>query len=193
MCVSICCEARIDKRGAHCAPSLGHNGAMIRDAIPEDSRSIAAIYNHYIEHTVITFEVDPVSADAMRARVGKVQVAGFPWLVWESDDAVLGYAYASQFRERAAYRHSAEATIYLAPDATGEGIGSALYRALIERLRAAGTHLVVGGIALPNDASVGLHESLGFTRVGAFSEIGRKFDRWIDVGFWQLRLDADDD
>ena len=126
----------------------------------------------------------------MRARIAKANGAGYPWLVWEDGGQVLGYAYASQFRDRAAYRHSAEATVYLAPDATRRGIGSALYRELIARLRAGGAHLVVGGVALPIEASVALHEALGFTRVGTFSEIGRKFDRWIDVGFWQLRLDG---
>jgi phosphinothricin acetyltransferase len=161
---------------------------VIRDASPADAPDVAAIYNHYIAHTVITFEVDVLSDDDLRARIAKVQGAGYPWLVSESDGRVEGYAYASQFRDRAAYQHSAEATVYLAPDATGRGVGSTLYRALTERLRAMGIHLVVGGIALPNDASVGLHESLGFRRVGAFSEIGRKFDRWIDVGFWELRL-----
>jgi phosphinothricin acetyltransferase len=161
---------------------------MIREAAPADAAAIAAIYNHYIEHTVITFEVDPLSDDDMRARIAKVQGAGYPLLVWDEASEVRGYAYASQFRDRAAYEHSAEATVYLAPGATRRGIGSALYGELVYRLRAGGTHLVVGGIALPNEASVALHEALGFTRVGTFSEIGRKFDRWIDVGFWQLRL-----
>jgi phosphinothricin acetyltransferase len=161
---------------------------MIRDAAPADGAAVAAIYNHYIERTVITFEVDALGDDDMRARIAKVQSAGYPWLVWAEAGEVRGYAYASQFRDRAAYEHSAEATVYLAPGATRRGIGSALYGELVSRLRASGTHLVVGGIALPNEASVALHESLGFTRVGTFSEIGRKFDRWIDVGFWQLRL-----
>ena len=163
---------------------------MIRDATPADAAAVATIYNHYIEHTVITFEVDVLTEDDMRARIAKIQGASYPWLIWEDGGQVLGYAYASQFRDRAAYRHSAEATVYLAPDATRRGIGSALYGGLVSRLRAGGAHLVVGGIALPNEASVALHESLGFTRVGTFSEIGRKFDRWIDVGFWHLRLDG---
>jgi phosphinothricin acetyltransferase len=168
--------------------ALRHNGEMIRDAAPADAAAVAAIYNHYIEHTVITFEVDALGDDDMRARIAKVQSAGYPWLVWDEAGEVRGYAYARQFRDRAAYEHSAEATVYLALGATRRGIGSALYGELVSRLRAGGTHLVVGGIALPNEASVALHESLGFTRVGTFNEIGRKFDRWIDVGFWQLGL-----
>jgi L-amino acid N-acyltransferase YncA len=162
---------------------------MIREARPADAAAIAAIYNHYIEHTMITFEVDVLTDDDMRARIAKVQASGYPWLVWDEAGVARGYAYASQFRERAAYAHSAEATVYFASDSTRQGFGSALYGELVSRLRAGGTHLVVSGIALPNEASVRLHESLGFTRVGAFSEIGRKFGRWIDVGFWQLRLD----
>ncbi len=161
---------------------------MIRDAAPADAAAVAAIYNHYIEHSIATFEVDLLGDDDMRARIAKTQGAGYPWLVWDESGDVRGYAYAGQFRERAAYRYSAEVTVYLAPDAARQGIGSALYGELIARLRADGTHLLVGMIALPNAASVGLHESLGFTLVGTFSEIGRKFDRWIDVGFWQLRL-----
>jgi phosphinothricin acetyltransferase len=161
---------------------------MIRDAAPADAAEVAAIYNHYIAHTAITFEVDTLSDDGLRARIAKVQGAGYPWLVSEHDGRVEGYAYASQFRDRAAYHHTAEVTVYLAPEATGRGVGASLYRALIDRLRAMEIHLVVGTIALPNEPSVGLHESLGFRHVGTFSEIGRKFDRWIDVGFWELRL-----
>ena len=162
---------------------------MIRDATPADAAEVAAIYNHYIEHTTITFEADALSDDDMRARIAKAQSAGYPWLVWADAGELLGYAYASKFRDRAAYRYTAEATIYLAPGASRRGIGSKLYSELIARLRASGSHLVVGGIALPNDASIALHKSLGFTEVGTFSEAGRKFGRWIDVGFWQLRLD----
>ncbi len=165
---------------------------MIRDATPDDAEAIAAIYHHYVKNTIITFEIDPVSSETTRERIEEVQRAGYPWLVSETDGTVDGYAYASRFRDRAAYQHSAETTIYLAPNSTGRGIGAALYRALLERLRTMPIHLVVGTIALPNAASVRLHESLGFTRVGAFTEIGRKFDRWIDVGFWQLRLDGAD-
>lgn len=162
---------------------------MIRDAIPTDAAAIAAIYNHYIERTTITFEADALGDDDMRARIAKARSGGYPWLVWDDAGELRGYAYASKFRDRAAYRFTAEVTIYLAPGASRQGIGSRLYSELIARLRAAGAHLVVGVVALPNQASVALHESLGFTHVGTFSESGRKFGRWIDVGFWQLRLD----
>lgn len=163
---------------------------MIREASPADAAAVAAIYNHYIENTVVTFEVDVLSADDMRARMARVHAASLPWLVWDEAGTVRGYAYASKFRDRAAYRYSPESTVYLAPDSTRQGIGTALYAELVSRLRLGGNHLVLGAVALPNEASVALHESLGFTHVGTFSEIGRKFGRWIDVGFWQLRLDG---
>lgn len=161
----------------------------IRDASAADAARLAAIYNHYVARTVVTFEVDPVETDEMRGRVAAVQGDGLPWLV-AADDAgdVIGYAYATRWRARAAYRHSVESSIYLAPDAVGRGVGRSLYQRLLERLRADGLHTVIGGAALPNPASVALHEALGFTRVAHLREVGRKFDRWIDVGYWQLQL-----
>ena len=161
---------------------------MIRDARADDAVAVAAIYNHFVANSVVTFEIDSVTDEEMRSRIATVQAEGYPFVVWDESGEISGYAYASRFRDRAAYARSVESTIYLRPDAVGRGIGSALYRDLLERLRGADTHVVVALIALPNPASVGLHESLGFAPVGVFPEIGRKFDRWIDVGFWQLRL-----
>jgi len=160
---------------------------MIRAATSEDAAAIATIYNHYVEHTVITFEEEPVPVAAMAERITQVTVA-YPWLVDETDGQMRGYAYATQWRPRASYRLSAESTIYLAPGETGRGLGTALYRALLEPLRAAGLHCVLGGIALPNPASVALHEKLSFNKVGHLLQVGRKFDAWIDVGYWQKPL-----
>lgn len=160
---------------------------MIRDAKSRDAEQIAAIYNHYIEHTIITFEEEPLSVAIMAERIAQV-VVHHPWLVDEEHGTIRGYAYATQFRPRASYRHSAESTVYLAPNETGRGLGSALYGALLERLRRDGLHNVLGGIALPNPASVALHEKLGFAKVAHFQQVGRKFDTWIDVGYWQLPL-----
>ena len=164
-------------------------GDDIRDARAADAARIATIYNHYVAQTIVTFDIDPVAADDMRGRVAEVQRDGLPWLV-ASDvtGVVLGYAYAARWRARAAYRHSVESSIYLAPGATGRGIGRRLYRRLLERLRASGLHTVIGGAALPNPPSVALHEALGFTQVAHLREVGRKFGRWIDVGYWQLHL-----
>lgn len=172
-------------------------GFSVRTADAGDAAAIATIYNHYIRDTVITFELDELSADDMAARVAKIHGAGLPWLVAEDDGAVLGYAYAGPFRERAAYLHTLEASVYLDADVRGRGIGTALFAELFERLRAltpqqsphAPVHVVVGGVALPNEASVALHERFDMTHVGTFAEVGWKFDHWIDVGYWQVVLD----
>lgn len=161
---------------------------QLRRAGTEDAARIAAIYNHYVADTVITFELDPVSVEEMAARVAEINAQGLPWLVAESDNAVVGYAYASQWRARAAYRHSVESSIYLAPDVVGRGVGRALYAGLIAELRGLDVHAVIGGAALPNPASVALHAALGFEQVAHFRETGYKFGQWVDVAYWQLLL-----
>lgn len=160
---------------------------MIRSVQPEDAAQICDIYNHYVRETVVTFEESPVSAAEMAQRIADITVR-LPWLVWEEDGAVLGYAYASPWKVRAAYRHSVEASIYLPPHATGRGIGSNLYKALIEDVRRRDIHAVIGGAALPNPASVALHERLGFEKVAQFRQVGFKFGKWVDVAYWQLVL-----
>jgi phosphinothricin acetyltransferase len=160
---------------------------MIRPATPDDAGAIAAIYNHYIATTTISFEEQPVTPAAMAQRIRDI-AAVLPWLVYEVDGRLCGYAYASRWRVRSAYRFAAETSVYVEQGQGGKGIGSALYRALLEDLRRREIHMAIGGIAQPNPASVALHESLGFKKVAHFSEVGRKFDRWIDVGYWELRL-----
>lgn len=164
---------------------------MIRDAKPADAAAIAAIYNHYIAKTVVTFEEVEVTAEEMRRR-RRLVAEKFPWLVVEEAGSVVGYAYASPWHARAAYRHSVETTVYLAPDATGRGLGRPLYEALLDRLPPLGVHAAIGGIALPNPASVALHERLGFAKAAHYREVGHKFGRWIDVGYWQLTLGSGD-
>ena len=161
---------------------------IVRDATPDDADAIVAIYNHYVATTTISFEEQAVSVAAMRQRIADVQHGGLPWLVALVDGQLGGYAYATPWRARAAYRFSVESSVYVGADHARLGLGSALYRQLLARLRAAERHLVVGGIALPNEASVALHEKMGFAKVAHFSEVGRKFGRWIDVGYWQLTL-----
>ena len=160
----------------------------IRPAAIADAAAVAAIYNPYIRDTVITFEEVEVSTEEIASRMRTVAAASLPWLVLEAADAVVGYAYASKWHARSAYRHTAESTIYLAQPACGRGHGRRLYTALLDQLRRLPIHVVVGGIALPNPASVALHEKLGFNKVAHYLEVGRKFDRWIDVGTWQLSL-----
>jgi L-amino acid N-acyltransferase YncA len=160
----------------------------IRPALPTDAKALARIYNYYIENTVITFEEDPVSAQDMAARLADVQKASLPWLVAEFEGAIVGYAYATKWKVRSAYRYSVETTIYLEQGREGRGIGKELYSELLSLLRARGVHVVIGGAALPNEASVALHEKLGFERVATFRQVGFKHDRWVDVAYWQLVL-----
>lgn len=159
---------------------------MIRLVEPRDFERLAEIYNHYIRTSIITFEEQVVTGEEMGSRTREVADAGLPWLVLEEDDRVLGYAYASKWKGRCAYRFSVESTVYLDPAATGRGLGKRLYRDLFQRLQGKSIHAIIGGIALPNDASVALHESFGMQKVAHFKEVGFKFNRWIDVGYWEL-------
>jgi phosphinothricin acetyltransferase len=160
----------------------------IRPAIVGDAEQIAAIYNYFIADTVVTFETEQVDAAEIANRLGETIAIPLPWLVAEQRGKVLGYAYASKWKGRCAYRFAVEATIYLDIEHTGKGIGLPLYTALIDAIRAHSMRTVIGGISLPNDASVHLHERLGFRKVGHFERVGFKQDRWVDVGYWQLQL-----
>ncbi|AQA18711.1 phosphinothricin acetyltransferase [Halioglobus japonicus] len=163
---------------------------MIRDVSHADAAALAAIYNHYIENTVATFEEDALTEAAFVQRIDAVLDAGFPWLVLEEGGELLGYAYAARFKERVAYRYSVESTVYLKPGVTGGGRGTALYEALFARLQPLGIHAVIGGITLPNPASVALHEKLGMEQVAHFPEVGFKQGKWLDVGYWQLNFES---
>jgi L-amino acid N-acyltransferase YncA len=160
----------------------------LRDASAADAAAITAIYNHYVLNTAISFEEEAVAVSDMAARIAQVQADSLPWLVAVVDGEIAAYAYATKWRARAAYRFSVESSVYVAQGQVRAGLGKALYRALIARLHTAGVHLVIGGIALPNDASTGLHEAMGYVKAAHFTEVGRKFERWIDVGYWQLTL-----
>ncbi len=160
----------------------------IRNALPVDAAGIVQIYNYYIAKTIITFEEDLVSVDIINARMKEVQVSKLPWLVAEQNGKVLGYSYSSKWKERCAYRYSTEVTVYMRPDHIGKGIGSELYGKLLPALKSHGIHVAVAVIALPNEASIKLHEKMGFLKVGEFKEAGFKFNRWIDVGYWQRIL-----
>jgi len=161
---------------------------MLRSCTPEDAARICDIYNHYVRETVVTFEEAAVSEADMAQRIAET-TSRLPWLVWEEAGKILGNACATPWKVRAAYRHAVEASIYLAHDATGRGLGTQLYKALIADLRQRNLHCVIGGAALPNPASVALHERLGFIKVAEFREVGFKFGRWVDVAYWELVLD----
>lgn len=164
------------------------DGLTIRSATLDDAAALARIYNHYIATSVATFEETPVSLLLMTSRIRELLSNSFPWLVAERDASIAGYAYARPWKERSAYRFAAESTVYLDSEAVGRGLGKALYRELLAILHDRGFHTVIGGIALPNDPSVALHESLGFRKVAHFREQGFKFGRWVDVAYWQLML-----
>jgi L-amino acid N-acyltransferase YncA len=160
---------------------------MIRPVTAADAGAIAAIYNHYVRETVITFEETPVSEHEMARRIADVG-SRYPWLVAEQDGVVVGWVYATEWKTRSAYRFSVETTVYVAPTHQRRGVGAVLYAPLIAELKRRRLHSAVGGIALPNPASIALHEKLGFKKIAHFAEVGRKFDRWVDVGYWQLLL-----
>jgi phosphinothricin acetyltransferase len=159
----------------------------IRDATPDDAEAICRIYNPHILNTIVTFEEMPVTAGDMRTRIAVV-TAKSPWLVAVRDGAVAGYAYAASFHERIGYRHTVVTTVYVDESVHGKGIGTALYRDLLDRLRARSIHAAIGIIALPNPGSIALHEKCGFRKAGHFDQVGSKFGRWIDVGYWQIVL-----
>lgn len=157
----------------------------IRPATLADAWAIASIYNHYVRHTVVTFEEEPVSTKVIEQRISTVRGHFLPWLVAENREAVVGYAYAGQFKDRSAYRYCVETAVYLAHGRQGHGIGTRLYSELLEALKVQKIRTAIGIIALPNPASVTLHEKLGFKHIGTLEGVGFKHDQWIDVGYWQ--------
>lgn len=165
------------------------NPPVIRAASAADGDQIATIYNYYVAGTHVTFEDAVVYDDEMSRRIAEVQADELPWLVAEDNGKVIGYAYASRWKRRFGYRFSVEITVYLAAGGGGHGVGSKLYEELFSILKARKIHAVIGGIALPNDASVALHEKFGMKKVASFAEVGRKFGKWIDVAYWELLLD----
>lgn len=171
---------------------------LIRPATTADAPGIGAIYRHYVATSTATFETEPPDDDAMAARIARVRDAGLPYLVAQRGDHLLGYAYAGPFQEREAYRHALESSIYLAPAGVGAGLGTRLYGHLLDEVAAlsaadsrhAPVHRVYARVAVPNPGSEALHTRLGFQPAGVWHEAGRKFDRWIDVALFELRLPA---
>lgn len=145
---------------------------------------IRAIYNHYIATSEATMEESPVDVGEMSRRMQTV-TAAWPWLVAEEGGAVVGYAYAHQWKPRSGYRYAVESTVYIDPAQVGHGFGTALYQVLIDILQQRHVHCALAGISMLNVASIALHEKFGFQKVAHFRENGIKFGRWIDVGYWQ--------
>ena len=164
---------------------------MIRDAAAADAAACAAIYAPYVRDTAISFESEPPSPEEMAGRIADHQ-RRHAWLVLEQDGDVAGYAYGGPFMARAAYQWATAVSVYLDPARHRTGGGRALYEALFDRLAARGHRTALAGIALPNEASVGLHLALGFEHVGTYRRVGWKLGRWHDVAWFQ-RVLVDDD
>ncbi len=158
---------------------------MIRKAKISDATQIASIYNYYVTNTIVTFEMVPILDRIMADKINKT-IKKYPWLVFEENGQILGYAYATDWKPRGAYKYTVESTIYLRNNQNGKGIGSKLYAELISQLRTLKLHSVIGGIGQPNEASIALHEKFGFQKIAHFKEVGFKFDKWVDVAYWQL-------
>jgi phosphinothricin acetyltransferase len=166
---------------------------VVRDArATADAAACAAIYAPYVTGTVVTFETEPPSADEMAARI-ETASSSYAWFVLEQQGRVVGYAYGGRFHARPAYRWAAEVSVYLEPGRRRTGGGRALYEALLARLRERGFRIAIAGMTLPNEASVGLHEALGFQSVGTYRRIGYKLGAWHDVAWMQRRLLDDGD
>lgn len=161
---------------------------MIRKATSTDAQHIAEIYNHYVANTHTTFETQIQSSKDIKDKIESVQ-QNHPFLVYEDKGNVVGYAYATWWKSRPAYDQTVELSVYIATEHQGKGIGAKLYRKLIDQLHTKGFRTLIGGIALPNAASIALHEKMGFEKAGVFKKVGFKLDRWIDVGYWTLHFD----
>lgn len=161
---------------------------LIRNADLADAATLCAIYNPYVLETCISFEEHAVTVQAMEDRIKKVHDEHLPWLVFEQDGIILGYAYATPWRVRHAYRFSVEMSVYVLRGQGKLGIGQRLYQRLLVMLAAADIHTVIAGIALPNPASIALHEKIGMQQVAHFREVGYKFGQWIDVGYWEMQI-----
>ena len=159
------------------------NDHGIRLATPDDARAVADIYEPIVRDTFISFETQAPDTGEMRRRI-EYTLPDFPWLIREVDGLVAGYAYASRHRDRAAYQWSVDVSCYVHEEFRGRGIGAALYRALLDILRRQGYFNAYAGIALPNEASVRLHESVGFRAIGRYANVGYKLGAWRDVGWW---------
>jgi len=164
----------------------------IRPVTPDDAAAIADIYAHHVRHGTATFDTEPTTAEAMRGKILSSSARGWPFLVAERGGAVLGYAYASQFRDRPAYAYTCENSIYVRADMAGQGIGRALLRSLIRAAEAAGFRQMIAVIGGGEPASVALHAAAGFREAGRMRAVGRKFGRWLDTVYLQRALKPGD-
>lgn len=160
---------------------------MIRQVHIDDAKSLLEIYNYYVLNSVVTFDIEPLSLGAFENKMAKI-IAEYPFLVFEENNELLGYAYGSRFRPKPAYKNTVETTVYVKNGLHGKQIGTKLYKELLQLLKKQNLHAALGVLTLPNDASVKLHEKFNFMLVGHFKEVGFKFGKWLDVGVYQLNL-----
>jgi len=163
---------------------------MIRKATIEDASAITAIYNYYILNSVATFEEKCIDINFFKEKINTTYTE-FPCLVYETNNSIVGYACASQWKPRSGYRYTAEISIYLKDNTVAKGIGSVLYKELIKQLKEMNFNAIIGGISLPNDPCIRLHEKFGFEKIAHFKKVGYKFEKWVDVAYWQLILQED--
>jgi phosphinothricin acetyltransferase len=156
-----------------------------------DVDSIAAIYNHYVLNTVITFDEEPYSRQSMTDKIENILSKRLPWLVLEVDGSIVGYAYAGTWRDRSAFRYTVETTVYLLPEQQGKGLGKRLYQSLLSHLKELDIKVAIGAVTLPNEPSERLHLALGMNKVAHFKDVGFKFKQWLDVGFYQITFQKD--
>ncbi|WP_166963593.1 GNAT family N-acetyltransferase [Yeosuana marina] len=160
---------------------------MIRPVKLSDTENLLHIYNYYVVHTVATFDLEPLSLEAFTDKIKSI-ILNYPFVVYEENNEILGYAYGSKFRPKPAYNKTVESTVYVKHGVHGKQIGTQLYADLLALLKRDNFHIVLGVLTLPNEASIKLHEKFGFKQVAHLKEAGLKFDKWHDVGFWQLTL-----
>lgn len=160
---------------------------MIRSVTLQDAPAIAAIYNEYVEHSVVTFETIPVTEEAMRTRIAETTIA-YPYIVYEIEGEVIAYSYAHAWKTRKAYEQTAETAIFVHPDHKRKGIGLELVRQLIDECRQRNFHVLIACITASNTASIVMHEKLGYRQAGFYHEVGWKFNQWLDVVDYELIL-----
>ena len=161
---------------------------MIRAVHITDAQQLVDIYNYYVLNSIVTFDDEALSLESFKDKITRINT-DYPFIVFEENNKILGYAYGSQWRPKPAYNHTVESTVYIKHNTQGKQIGTKLYAELLKQLKLKKFHTVIGGLTLPNDASVRLHEKFGFKEVAHFKQVGYKFNKWLDVGFWQLNLD----
>jgi len=157
---------------------------MIRKATRNDAKEIAEIYNYYVANSIATFAEKPIPEKEMITNINE----SICWFVYEENNEIIGYAYASRWKQRSAYRFTVESSVYIKPNTLNKRIGTQLYTKLLKELKILKIHVVIGGMSLPNKASQLLHEKFGFKKVAHFKEVGFKFNKWIDVGYWELLM-----